>query len=229
MPRPSKQLAQSTSNTSSPPPARKKKWVLISILALGTIGAISMIWYGALIEIHRNQNQIQPLGTAIDEFNGVVVYSNGHDTYTSHGRHFSDDGYYYGHRWQCVEFVKRYYYDHFGHRMPDGWGHARSFFDPSVAHGTLNPTRGLIQYSNGKQTRPASGDLLVFVYGQYGHVAIISQVKKDRIEIVQQNVGAKTRENLPLEQSGKRWMIHHPTVAGWLRLPPRATPSSPKS
>ena len=50
-----------------------------------------------------------PIGTVLDHENGVAIYSNGDEAYKSHGKHFSKDGYYYGRRWQCVEFVKRYY------------------------------------------------------------------------------------------------------------------------
>ncbi|SUD83261.1 Uncharacterised protein [Stutzerimonas stutzeri] len=54
------------------------------------------------------------------------------------GGNLSKDGYNLGLRYQCVEFVKRYYFERHGHRMPDTYGHAKSFFDPSLGDGALN-------------------------------------------------------------------------------------------
>lgn len=73
-------------------------------------------------------------GRQIDELHGVAIYYNG-GVNQSRGRNTSVDGYNLGIRHQCVEFVKRYYFERFGHRMPDSYGHARSFFDPSLADG----------------------------------------------------------------------------------------------
>jgi len=70
------------------------------------------------------------LGDIVYTHNNVPIYSNGDAVYQSHGKHFSKDGYYYGRKWQCVEFIKRYFYDYCGHSMPNVWGHAKDFFDP---------------------------------------------------------------------------------------------------
>lgn len=189
-------------------------FVLAAIIVGGNFG---ITWYLK----HRKPpfiSQPTAVGAIVDREHGVAIYSNGSDTYNSHGRHFSKDGYYYGRRWQCVEFVKRYYYDHFNHRMPDGWGHARSFFDPSVTHGQLNQTRGLVQFQNGGQEKPQAGDLLVYVYGEYGHVAIVSKVRQDSIEIVQQNVKGLPRSTLSLSYSQGNWTLQNEKIAGWLRM-----------
>ena len=84
------------------------------------------------------------IGDSVDSFNGVVVYNNGMDYPKSYGKHYSNDStYYYGKKWQCVEYIKRYYYDYFQHKMPNGFGHAKSFFDPTVAHAKFNKERVL--------------------------------------------------------------------------------------
>ena len=135
-------------------------------------------------------------------------------------RHRSSSGYNYGLRWQCVEFVKRYYADALGHEMPDTYGHAISFFDPSVADGEINQQRGLQQHTNPSAAQPAPGDLLVFdawILNPYGHVAIISARGEDWVEIVQQNAWP-VRKRLPLTSSqGGTWQIEHERVMGWLR------------
>jgi hypothetical protein len=90
------------------------------------------------------------IGDSVDSFNGVVVYNNGPDYPQSHGKHYTkDSAYYYGKKWQCVEFIKRYYYDVYHHKMPDGFGHASSFFDKNIKQGELNKRRNLLQFRNG--------------------------------------------------------------------------------
>ncbi|WP_348982286.1 CHAP domain-containing protein [Desulfosporosinus sp. FKB] len=115
----------------------------------------------------------------------------------SHGENFSPDGYYYGLKWQCVEFVKRFYYDVKHVKMPDGFGNAKDFYNPSVSQGCLNEQRGLIQYRNGGNMGPKPDDILVFTNGLYGHVAIVTKVTGNSIEIIQQNEKV-TRQALKL-------------------------------
>lgn len=104
------------------------------------------------------------VGDSVDSFNGIVVYNNGMDYPKSHGKHYSKDGsYYYGKKWQCVEYIKRYYYEHFHHKMLNGFGHAKSFFDNKLKDGELNKERGLIQYTNGSLSSPMIGDIIVLV------------------------------------------------------------------
>jgi hypothetical protein len=84
-----------------------------------------------------NINPAHSLGEKLDEFNGVVVHYNGAINSTS-GRATTSDGYNLGLRFQCVEFVKRYYYERFSHKMPNSMGHAKEFFSAEVADGELN-------------------------------------------------------------------------------------------
>lgn len=156
----------------------------------------------------------------LDEFRGVAVFDNGPLIAKSHGRHFAEDGYYFGQKWQCVEFVKRYFYLAHQHRMPDVWGHAKDFFAPGVAHGQLNPQRGLLQFRNGGDTPPRPGDLVVFTNGMYGHVAIITAVRADEVEVIQQNILGRPREaHLLVSANGRHLMGESYRPAGWLRGP----------
>lgn len=75
--------------------------------------------------------------------------------------------------------------------MPDSYGHAKDFFDPSVENGSLNTKRNLIQNQNGSGSSPKSSDLIVFsetILNPYGHVALVSYANYE-IEIIQQNPG----------------------------------------
>lgn len=162
------------------------------------------------------------VGDVVDSLNGVPVYYNGAVANTGK-RHLAADGYNYGLRWQCVEFVKRYYYDYLRHKMPDSYGHAKDFFDTDIADGTLNKKRNLIQYKNGSQTAPKENDLLVFdghSGNPYGHVAIVSKVGENEIELIQQNPGpvAPSRETYKVEKKEEKWTIDRDDLLGWLRL-----------
>lgn len=138
-------------------------------------------------------------------FEGVKIYKNN----GSNKRHLSQTGYNYGLKWQCVEFVKRFYYKKFNHKMPNTYGHANSFYNLSVKSGNLNKDRDLIQIKYTGLNYPSKYDIIVFDYGDlYGHVAIVTKVYKDgSIEVAQQNT-YKSRARIKLNKN----------VLGWLRL-----------
>lgn len=160
-------------------------------------------------------------GTAIDTYRGVKIYDNGTVRNVS-GRNVTADGYNLGLKYQCVEFVKRFYYEYFNHKMPDSYGHAKDFFDNSISDGGYNAKRALRQYRNGSSSRPAANDLIVFgptPFNKFGHVAIISRVADESIEIAQQNPGKgnPSRATYSLTQVNGGWQVGNKYVLGWLR------------
>jgi surface antigen len=161
------------------------------------------------------------VGEIVTTYRTIPVYSNG-DNYTlSYGKHFSENQYYYGQKWQCVEFVKRFYHDAFNHRMPSVWGNAMGYYDPTVLHGKMNKDRGMFQFKNGGATSPQPDDLLVFDFAPYGHVSVISAVRENEIEVVQQNIAGKPRQTYTLEKKdGLFTIVAKSKPLGWLRLPP---------
>jgi hypothetical protein len=163
------------------------------------------------------------VGEPIDSLNGVYVYYNGM-TDNVLERHRTWDGYNLGLKFQCIEFVKRYYYERFDHKMPDAYGNAYTYINPRVKDGKLNRQRGLWQFTNASRWRPAVNDIIVFdttATNPYGHIAIISKVKRHEIEIVQQNAGpvSPSRASYKLIRTDKGWYIDHPHVLGRLRMP----------
>ncbi len=161
------------------------------------------------------------IGDVVDEFNGVPVYYN-HSVSNVSGRNLAPDGYNLGLKYQCVEFVKRYYYQYFNHKMPDSYGHAKSFFNHSVQDGKINKQRDLLQFTNGSALMPEVNDLIVFdstAFNRYGHVAIISGVTENEIEIIQQNPGpyAASREVFAIYKESNKYYIDKDNVLGWLR------------
>lgn len=177
-----------------------------------------------LISCSSTQRQIQypfMIGQAIDSLNGVKVYYNG-ETENVSGYNQTEDKYNIGLKYQCVEFVKRYYLEYLNHRMPNAYGHAKDFFNPSIPDGEINTDRNLTQYKNPSTTKPEINDLLVFAGTEkniYGHVAIVSKVTNNDIEIIQQNAGPfdATRERFKLIFEGGKWKIENNRVLGWLR------------
>ncbi len=156
-------------------------------------------------------------GDALDSLNGVVVYCNG--GFSGNCGRSVVDGYNIGLKYQCVEFVKRYYFERFDHRMPNSYGHAKDFFDSTVADGAVNADRAMLQFRNGSTTMPQVDDLLVldgWGGNPYGHVAIISRVGDGEVEIVQQNTGS-TRDTYDLDMIDGKWWIESKRVLGWLR------------
>lgn len=161
------------------------------------------------------------VGLPIDSFNNVKIYYNGRIGHVA-GRSVTPDGYNLGLKYQCVEFIKRYYYEYFNFKMPNGYGHAREYFNTSLPDGAFNSKRGLIQYQNAGTTKPKVNDIIVFGPSQgnsFGHIAIISRVMDSEIEIVQQNVGRQTRVRFPLVHYENYWTVAQEEILGWLRLP----------
>lgn len=117
-------------------------------------------------------------------YNGVRVYN----FLESTGERVVQEDYNVGIKGQCVEFVKRYYYQIYNHKMPNTYGDAKDFYDPSVCDGCYNEDRGLVQHSS--DYTPEKGDIVIFKpteINPYGHIAIVGGVYKDIVLIYQQN------------------------------------------
>ncbi len=200
-------------------------YLCISLLILIFIGlwAFKKGYFNGNIFVNQQNDVVNGIsvGQKIDSLNGVFVYYNGNVS-TVIGRNTTPDGYNLGLKYQCVEFVKRYYYEYLQHKMPDSYGHAKDFFDKSLSDNQKSKKRNLTQYTNPSRTKPKISDLLIFdktTFNQYGHVAIISNVTEKEIEIIQQNPGksSKSRATYPLENINGKWEIKSKYILGWLR------------
>lgn len=193
-----------------------KKWTIIILLLLITL------FFGYIGAKKLNLNSNYEIGQPIDSLNNVIVYYNGSVDNVS-GRNKTTDGYNIGLKYQCVEFVKRYYYEYFNHKMPDSWGHAKSFFNLNVPNGKINNQRNLKQFTNPSKSKPKVSDLIVMdgtTFNKYGHVAIVSNVTENKIEIIQQNPGpfSSSRETFRLVKTERgKWEIESSNILGWLR------------
>lgn len=160
-------------------------------------------------------------GEVLDSYLGVEVFYNGEDFTKVSGRNLTDDGYNLGLKYQCVEFVKRFYYEQYQHKMPNSYGHAREFFDQSLPDVAFNYDRGLMQYRNIRYAKPQVNDIIVydgFGSNPFGHIGIITEVTDKEVEYIYQNVGRKTRQRLKLVEYHGIWTIADYDVLGWLRM-----------
>ncbi len=196
--------------------SKRNKILLTVVLLLG----LSYPIYRIVKKI--NPNTKFEVGQKLDSLNGVYVYYNGGIDNVEE-RNTSPDGYNIGLKYQCVEFVKRYYYEFYKHKMPDSYGNAKDFFNASVKDGELNKQRNLLQFRNPSSVKPEVGDLLIMdghTGNPYGHVAIVSTVYQDAIEIIQQNPGpfADSRAIFSFDKTDVEYKIKNERVLGWLRM-----------
>lgn len=197
---------------------------ILSLLLLSFNEATStnsaVIWSGSragmFLDIFYSPPQV---GEVIDSFNGINVYYNG-DQGNVFGRNLAAGNYNLGLKYQCVEFVKRYYYINYGHKMPYTYGHAKELFDETLPDLKLNHKRDLYQFINGSEFRPLPGDILVFgpnYKNPYGHAGIVTVSKGKKLEIIHQNVGESTRELFIVSEINGRFFVVDPDIKGWLR------------
>lgn len=209
-------------------PIKWRRWLIFLLLTCALLMAAGFFVYeeyrtgsvSALLGLHPERPEV---GSVVDELDGVKIYYNGPVGNVS-GRNTAPCGYNLGQKYQCVEFIKRYYYEAKGHKMPNPWGHAKDFFQSGLPDGALNRDRGLLQFANGSATRPEAGDLLV-MSGYHGHVGIISAVLDGKIELAQQNPGPDEPSRIWItlrndsHNGEERWIVDSKRVLGWLRLP----------
>lgn len=194
-----------------------KKILLLFFILIATSALVLFLY-----KKNEQPSRTYVIGERLDSLNHVVVYYNGGMGNVS-GRNTAPDGYNIGLRYQCVEFVKRYYYEYYKHKMPNAYGNAIDFFNKTLKDGELNADRDLIQYTNPSKSKPQVGDLIIMDAtwtNEYGHVVIVSGVTDDEIEIIQQNAGNPDhpRDVYDLELNDGLWEIDNSRILGWLRM-----------
>lgn len=187
------------------------KIMVVAIIGVLLVGGIVSIVTGLMYKFGSE------VGKVADTYQGVPIYNNGKDGAQEHGINKNKNGYVYGYKWQCVEFINRFYYDKLGISIPGG-GNAKDYFDDKIENGGTNNTRMLTQFRNGEGDKPKINDIIVYTKGEYGHLAIVSKVENDYIEIVQQNVYGKPREKLNITYKDDKPIIADGKgISGWLR------------
>ena len=103
------------------------------------------------------------------------------------------DDVYMGHKWQCVEFARRWLYRNCGYVFDDIAMAYDIFRLPSVRRVRDNSRLPLKSFRNGARRPPEPGCLLIWSEGgefeTTGHVAIVTEVTPDYVRIAEQNYG----------------------------------------
>lgn len=167
-------------------------------------------------------------GVALGSFNGVIAYSNGNTgTYLINNQTYINATY-IGVQWQCVEYVRRYYYQIYGVDLASAWrGNADTWYDNAAI-------MNLDRYQNKITTiRPQVGDILV---SESCHIAIVRSVSDTEVCTIQQN-WTNTSGDLNLCRTLSRnsfgqysvagfssgypirgWLRRHNTTDGWVSV-----------
>jgi hypothetical protein len=153
-------------------------------------------------------------GAVLASFDGTDAHSNAGDTGTGYSCAGSGA---YGLQYQCVELVMR----HFKTHWDLSWhGNAKDLLANA-------PSGSVDVYANGDAAHPpVPGDMIVWKNGTYGHVALVTAVRADGIDILEQNVKGSGKATLPYDGAkiGARWGSWIP--AGWAHAKANGTPST---
>ena len=148
-----------------------------------------------------------PFGTPVGEYNGVLAYSNCRPDYVQYKdkddkkkiaildyNYFGSNQYKTGIKWQCVEYVTRYYKSKFSREI--GGLDARQYCDKASS-------KNLMKANNGSTTdKPQTGNVICSGkkdkkgnYVNYGHCAIVREVTNDKVYVIEQNFNENTNDH----------------------------------
>ncbi len=158
-------------------------------------------------------------GQKMGEFNGVAAYYNGI------GSSRPDRS--------CVEYARRYASEVYGMKNIGPVIDAKTMWSMSATINSRLINAGsdyiFTRHENGGQSLPATGDLLFWTQGQYGHVMVVTESKfntktnQGYVEIIDQNASKQAVRALDVRKtdSGYTIMKNADTpVAGWFSPTP---------
>ena len=188
---------------------------------------------------NRSKVGWEPFGALLGEApGGVAVYSSDYETvdetvYPDRSAFKSFlDGVYMGHKWQCVEFARRWMYVNRGHVFDDVAMAYEIFRLPDIHSVQEDHRLPLKSFRNGSRRPPEPGALIIWNEGGWfertGHVAVAVEVTEDAVRIAEQNVnhrkwpdGAAWSRELPMitDASGSHWLhctYDDTSILGWV-------------
>jgi hypothetical protein len=121
------------------------------------------------------------------------------------------DGLPTGKKWQCVEFVRRYYMQI--HRL--------TFPSVADAYEMMKLTEFIdidtqqpypCTFHSSLESTPQKDDILILEHEEYGHTAIIVGIQGDRIRIAEQNW-----KPWVASYYSRELLVNDPLIIGWLR------------
>ncbi len=149
-------------------------------------------------DVTKGTKEPAPFGTMTGVFMGVPAFSCDYESITfNHVRSFfvhhnKDHGLYYGYKYQCVEYSRRFLIHTHGVTFGDV-GMAYEIYDiPFVTRIRDKSQVPWASYPNGSTIRPVPGCVLLWHEGgefRYtGHVAIVTEVTDNWVRVAEQNV-----------------------------------------
>lgn len=162
------------------------------------------------IVVHERKN----FGEQTGDFNSVIAYSNGTTGNTSNINN-TYNSYATGMKWQCDEYVNRYYKQVYNQEIRVAGQIANDYYQNASE-------RGLEAYPNDSSEPPQVGDILVSENGD-GHLAIVREVQANKIFVIQQNWSNNGADNrYPIARNGNHVFPFdgkkgNYAVKGWLR------------
>lgn len=150
---------------------------------------------------------------------------------------------YMGHKWQCVEFARRFLFLNYGFVFTDvhmAWEIFSLRFLRQVVNDNILPLQA---FANGSKRAPEAGALLIWQKGgefhETGHVAVITQLIGNKVRIAEQNVihaplpaGQQwTRELTLVERDGYYTLqdtFADTSILGWMIQTEETTNSEPQ-
>ena len=171
---------------------------------------------GIVFSLLINVAAATDFGDIIGTYRGIDAKSNGPCTGLYSGTYENTNcGLSKNWKYQCKEYVNRFYKDIMGIDTSKWAGSAGEYYATASA-------KGLDAYPNGGDTSPQPNDILTFSGGPYGHVAIITWVDDKSVKVVEQNFNRDTAY-ATLKRNGNTIQNHITstgityTVQGWLR------------
>jgi hypothetical protein len=151
-------------------------------------------------------------GAVLGSFDGTEAHSNAGDTGTGDS---CDGSGTYGLQYQCVELVMRHFKTHWNLSWS---GNAKDLLVNA-------PKASVVVYSNGDGAHPpVPGDMIVWPNGAYGHVALVTAVHVNGIDVLEQNVKGNGKATLSWDGAhiGARWTMWTPV--GWAHAKANGSP-----
>ncbi|GET89838.1 trypanothione synthetase, putative [Leishmania tarentolae] len=167
---------------------------------------------------------------------GVAAYSNKHDHYFS-GERSIEGNIFFGFKYQCVEFARRWLLVRKGLLLPDVNWACHIFQLKEVRDAATAESFVVVPVRNGTETKPEADTLLIYPStdaNPVGHVGAITEVGDDYVCVADQNYRFHKWESsyaykLKLEHKNGVWTIIDDIDAddveiplGWVTFPGRA-------
>ena len=171
-------------------------FLLCGLLLFASLASAQCTWQTADGSWHTGQ----PFGTALTDSSGVSINGvTAHSNCTPENNSGIEGT--TGLEWQCVEFVRRYWYIVYSTPINLLSGmNADDFYSSAQGKASVNFGVSLLQYPNKTSTTPPQvGDILMSAGNgtaatKYGHVAIVSSVSSNQVCAVMQNWSETSRD-----------------------------------